>query len=582
MLGGFSAAGAGVAQVLLLKGDAPGGDASLLLHADLTGLVAAPHGLGKAAPGSHFLFDLFQGGAGVGVVLQVALGLLIQPLVNGVQHPGHGVLNAIQRDEGLLAVVPAHQYALVLLYVLGAQFQPEGHALHLVLGKLPAGGIVRSVHLYPEPGRSQPVRHCLVGLNHAFFMLGYGDNDDLDGGDAGGQHQAAVVPVGHNNAADHAGRHAPGGLEGVMGLVVLAGEGDVKGLGEAVPEVVAGTALKGLLVVHHALHSVGLLGAVELLLVRLTAFHHRHSQHIFEEVGIDVQHLLGLCPGLLLGGVHGVALLPQKLPVAEEGAAGLLPADDGAPLVVQLGQIPVGVDNVLIVLAEQGLAGGVDGVPLLQLFAAAIGHPSALGGKALHVILLLLEQTLRDEGGQIYVLVSQLLELIVQDALDVLPDGIAVGPVDEHALDGGVVDELCLPAHVRVPLGEVHLHIGDLADLLAFLLCHIPSFLWRPSRSSAEFFGRQGGGAFSVSFYCIAKEMESQEKARDSPLFSSHATYGLVRIAPSRPQSKSHSLKCQKQANEFKKYIHTAQKPKCEIGHSAKIFPQDRKMLHHD
>ena len=187
----------------------------------------------------------------------------------------------------------------------------------------------------------------------------------------------------------------------------------------------------------------------------------------------------GLFPGLFLGGVHGVALLPQELPVAQEGAAGLLPAQDGAPLVVQLGQVPVGVDDVLIVLAEQGLGGGADAVALLQLLAAAVGHPGALGGEALHVVLLLLEQALGDEHGQIHVLVAGLLELLVQGVLDVLPDGVAVGAVDEHALDGGVVDELRLPAHVGVPLGEVHLHVGDLLHLLLVgVLSHVVSVLY--------------------------------------------------------------------------------------------------------
>ena len=49
MLGGLAADGAGVAQVLLLQGDAPGGYAGFLLHAQLALQIAAPHGLGKAA-----------------------------------------------------------------------------------------------------------------------------------------------------------------------------------------------------------------------------------------------------------------------------------------------------------------------------------------------------------------------------------------------------------------------------------------------------------------------------------------------------------------------------------------------------
>ena len=303
-------------------------------------------------------------------------------------------------------------------------------------------------------------------------MLGDRDDDDLGGGDAGGQHQAVVVAVGHDHAADESGGHAPGGLEGVVGLVVLAGEGDVEGAGEAVAEVVGGAGLEGLLVVHHALHGIGGLGAGELLLVGLAALHHGHGQVVLAEIGVDVEHALGLGDGLLGGGVHGVALLPQELPVAEEGAGGLLPPQDGAPLVIQLGQIPVGVDDVGVVLAEQGLGGGADAVALLQLLRAAHGHPGALGGKALHVVLLLLEQTLGDQHGQVHVLMPGFLELLIQDLLEILPNGVAIGTEDEHALDGGVVNQLRLFAHVGEPLGKVHLHIGNLFHLF-LVLCHL-------------------------------------------------------------------------------------------------------------
>ena len=56
----------------------------------------------------------------------------------------------------------------------------------------------------------------------------------------------------------------------------------------------------------------------------------------------------------------------------------------------------------------------------------------------------------------------------VHDVLNVLPDGIAIGPVNEDALYGGVVDQLCLFAHIGVPLGKIDLHIGDLLDFLFF------------------------------------------------------------------------------------------------------------------
>ena len=256
-----------------------------------------------------------------------------------------------------------------------------------------------------------------------------------------------------------------------MGLVVLASERDIKCLGKAVAEVVAGARLEGLVVVHHTLHRVGLLCAVELLLVGLAALDDRHSQHVLHEVRVDVQHLHGLFPGLFGGGVHGVALLPQEFPMAQEGAGGLFPPQHAAPLVVQLGQVPPGVDDVGIMFAEERLRSGADSAAVLQLLTAAHSDPRTFGCKALHMVLLLLEQGLRDQHRQVHVLVPRGLEAPVQLRLDILPQGVAVGPVDEHALHGGVVDQLRLLADVRVPLGEVYVPCGDGVHL-SLILCH--------------------------------------------------------------------------------------------------------------
>ena len=301
-------------------------------------------------------------------------------------------------------------------------------------------------------------------------MLGDGQHHHLDGSHLGGQHQAVVVAVGHDNAADEPGGHAPGGLEGGDLLVVLVGVGDIKGPGEAVAEIVGGAGLEGLPVVHHALDGIGGLGAVELLLVGLLAPGDGHGQHVFTEVGVDVQHLPGEVLGFLRSGVHGVAFLPQKLPVTQEGPGGLLPAQHAAPLVVLQGQIPVGLDDLGEVIAEQGLRGGTDAVALLQLLAAAHGDPGAFGSKAFHMVLLLLQQAFRNQQGHIDVLHAHFLEFLVQDVLDIFPDGVAIGPVDEHALDGRIVNQLGFFAHISEPLSKIHLHIGDLLDLLFF--CH--------------------------------------------------------------------------------------------------------------
>ena len=292
-------------------------------------------------------------------------------------------------------------------------------------------------------------------------MLGNGNHHHLDGGHGGRQHQTVVVGVGHDEAADQAGGRAPAGLERILQGVVPAGEGHVIGTGELVAEVVAGAGLEGLVVLHHALDGIGGLGAGELLLVGLAALHHRHGQDVAAEVGVAVELLLRLGDGLLGGLMDGMALLPPELAAAQEGAGGLLPADDGAPLVIQHGQLAPGVEHLGKMIAEHGLGGGAEGQTLLQLLAAAVGDPGHLGGEALDQLALLLQQALGDQHRHCHVLMPGLLELRVHQALDVLPDGIAIGAQNHKALDAGIVHQLRLQADIRIPLGEILLHGSD-------------------------------------------------------------------------------------------------------------------------
>ena len=90
------------------------------------------------------------------------------------------------------------------------------------------------------------------------------------------------------------------------------------------------------------------------------------------------------------------------------------------------------------------------------------------GGEAVDELALLLQPALGDQNGHRHVLVAGLLELTVHDALDILPDRVAVGTQDREALDAGVLDQLRLAADIGVPLGKIDLHIGDLLDFLFF------------------------------------------------------------------------------------------------------------------
>ncbi len=159
--------------------------------------------------------------------------------------------------------------------------------------------------------------------------------------------------------------------------------------------------------------------------------------------------------------MNRVAFLPQELHGAEERTRRLLPADNGAPLVVYLRKVAVGVHDVRIEIAEQRLRSRAHAHLLLQRLAAALGHPGNFGRKAFHMILLFIQQALGDEHREIAVLHAGLLESAVKLSLDVLPDGVARRTDDHAPLDAGVIHKFCLLDDVRVPLREIVFHVGD-------------------------------------------------------------------------------------------------------------------------
>ena len=83
-----------------------------------------------------------------------------------------GLLQGVQADEDFLAVVPADQDALVLLDVLRADLHAQGHALHLVLGSLPAHGLVGVIDLGADAGGLQAVQQGVGGVQNAVLVHG--------------------------------------------------------------------------------------------------------------------------------------------------------------------------------------------------------------------------------------------------------------------------------------------------------------------------------------------------------------------------------------------------------------------------
>ena len=255
------------------------------------------------------------------MLIQIPLRLLKQPLMHLLQQLGHRDRQLRQRHRDFLAVVPAHTHALPVFNVSRSQLQPHRNAFHLPLGALPPHRVVRIIHPRPDARAFQCVQHLrrflqhagqpraqFLGLfQHAGLMLRHRHHNDLDRRDLRRQHQPIIVPMGHNDTADHPGRHAPACLMGMVQLIITPRKRNVECSRKTIAEVMTGAALQGLFIVHHALHGVSLLSAVEFLLIGLAPFHHRHGEEILQKISVDIQHPLGLFPGLVLGSVHGVA-----------------------------------------------------------------------------------------------------------------------------------------------------------------------------------------------------------------------------------------------------------------------------------
>ena len=218
----------------------------------------------------------------------------------------------------------------------------------------------------------------------------------------------------------------------------------------------AGAHLQGLAVAHHGLTGHGVDGPGEALRRSLAALVDGNGQDLLHAVGVDlVQDADREVPGLGLGGMAGVALLPEEFSGAQEQPGPQFPAHDVGPLVHQQRQVPVALDPLGEVGPHHRLGGGPDGQGLLQLLATADGDHGQFGAEALHVLGLLLEEGHGHEQGEVGVVDPGGFDAVVHGRLQALPQREAVGP-DDHGPPGrSVLGQLGLRDDVLVPAGEV-------------------------------------------------------------------------------------------------------------------------------
>ena len=233
----------------------------------------------------------------------------------------------------------------------------------------------------------------------------------------------------------------------------------------------ARAALQRLAVLHHRLDGIRCARAGKFFLFALLAAVNRNREVLLAEVTVNVQHLHRLLLRLLGGGVDGVTLLPEELGRAQERAGRLLPAHDGAPLVVFERQVAPALHPLGVHRAEDRLARRANRQTLGQRLGAALRDPRDFRREALDVIRFLEQQALRNEHRHAHVLVAGALEFRVELLLNQLPDAVAIGLDGHAAAYRGVIHQIRQTNHVRIPLGEILAARGDVLNklLLTFL-----------------------------------------------------------------------------------------------------------------
>ena len=144
----------------------------------------------------------------MGLFFHILQRAVIHIIVDLDEQIGDGLLDIIEGHKELFARIAANQNTLVLLDILGAKLQTNGNALHLILGKLPAGALVGIVELCTELLFELFINRVRL-VENALFVLGDRDNGDLDGSDFRRQDKSVVVGMYHNQRTDHAGRGTP-------------------------------------------------------------------------------------------------------------------------------------------------------------------------------------------------------------------------------------------------------------------------------------------------------------------------------------------------------------------------------------
>ena len=167
------------------------------------------------------------------------------------------VFKLIKGNHGLFPVVACNKNALVVFNVARSKLDSYGNALHLIFRVFPAGAVVAVIKLDSDVCSLEPCFKLPCLFKYACLVLSNGNNNRLNGSDRRRKNKTVVVAVGHDDCADKSCCHAPGGLVRIFKLVFAALILNAESLCKAVAEVMRGSGLESLSIVHERFNRIG-------------------------------------------------------------------------------------------------------------------------------------------------------------------------------------------------------------------------------------------------------------------------------------------------------------------------------------
>src|SRR5207247_6505233 len=175
----------------------------------------------------------------------------------------------------LLPVVAARQHDLILFQILRADFDSKRNATFFPVIEFPSRTVLLAVvHFESDAGGLERKGEPVDGLHDAlslFRFSEYRNDDNLSGRKAWWNDDAAIVPVRHDQRADHACGETPTGGVDVFTSSLLCLEGDIECFGEILRQVMRGTGLQGLGIAHQGLDRVRMMRSGKFLPLCLAA-----------------------------------------------------------------------------------------------------------------------------------------------------------------------------------------------------------------------------------------------------------------------------------------------------------------------